>query len=125
MTVKLISEEQKYQFLSKRIREEMASAYKNHSLSEEEMMAFLYILQKVSSYWELRLMVAVFREKFVFLQDVDSAVREIQKGDLEIFLQKKLPDLLKTEPDKVVEMTKYAAQPGVTLVELMNKYKGL
>lgn len=125
MQVKTRTLEEKYALLERRIKDELVSALTSGTMSAGESLAFLKIFSQAENYWELRLFISVFEEQFDFLKKIDGTVREIQKSELELFLATKMPELLKTDPDKMVEISKFAAKPEVTLVELFEKYKEL
>lgn len=125
MSVQIQTDEQKYQFLVDQIKQEMAKAFTKDLVQEADLLAFAYIFQNVSNYWELRLFIKIFVEQFSFLRQLDEPVREIMKGDVELFLQKKMPALLKVNPDKVIEISKFAAGSNVDLATLLEKFPEL
>ena len=117
--------EQKYGLLEKKIKEEMLLSVNSGEIDEAELMVFLKIFSNVENYWELRLFMRVFEGQFVFLKRANEMVREIQKSEVEIFLESKLQEVLKTNPDLVMKITKYASSPKANLVELFEKFKEL
>ena len=123
MAKNLLTLEQKYQFLLKKVKEELVAALKAGQCSEMDVLTFLYIFQNVSNYWELRGMIDVYAEKFVFLKRINAAVREVQKSDVENFLVKKMPELIQTNPEMVEEISRFVNNPEVTLMTLLEKYK--
>jgi len=125
MHIKINTLEQKYGLLEKKIKEEMLLSVNSGEIDEAELMVFLKIFSNVENYWELRLFMRVFEGQFVFLKRANEMVREIQKSEVEIFLESKLQEVLKTNPDLVMKITKYASSPKANLVELFEKFKEL
>jgi len=125
MATLLQTDQEKYAFLVKNVQRDLARALADNVIDDERLLAFLYLFRQAQEYWELRLFLAVFEQQFTFLNDVKTAIREIRKGDIEKCLKNKLPGLMKDDPDKVVEITKYAARADTDLARLLEKYPEL
>lgn len=114
-----------YRELQNKIKRHLAHAVELRQLSQEDLLAVLFLLSQTTTVLEQETFVEIFSDSFPVLKTVQLEKRSTAKGDVEAKVKKVVADMVFSNPKRATEITKAALKKDVSWEELVKQFPEL
>jgi len=114
-----------YQELEQKVKLELAQAVENNKISNENLLAVLFLLGQTSTVLELETFMEIFSDAFPVLKNMDITKRAGIQTNMEDKVRKVVSQLVFTDPKRASDITKAALKKDAKWDELVQEFPEL